>query len=370
VEGVSTPMERMHALDHLSPLQAAKAWGVPKDALRNAAEQIRQIRAGADRSLARDRPRCPAPVTSFYGFPCKVPVEAGMELCYQHRRTEHRDDADLLTYTLAAVQAHESWEALHNRITKLDKRALERERHRLLQALAGHTPLHEEDYRLAAMVLPSDDPATQERRALGLPGPNDGIGDGARLRGLGVLLAAARLVPRAGKPTPVPPEDAPSAPAPTAVAPSAHAPLTQTAPDEESEAVDHPVGRPKLQVIQGGVVGRLRDSNPRPTHYETMSDHVAWCRVVPPRDVLPDQSMCGLLSRVASCCTIQRRPATGWPPEAAPLGTRGGIRPVVDLPQGLRQATILPARPIPARASQAPRRFPAGSPSGPSARRK
>jgi hypothetical protein len=184
-------MERMRALDHLSPLQAAKEWGVPKDALRNAAQQIRQIRAGADRSLARDRPRCPAPVTSFYGFPCKVPVEAGMELCYQHRRTEHRADADLLTYTLAAVQAHESWEALHNRITELDKRALERERLRLLQALEGRTPLHEEDFRLAAMLLPSDDPATQERRALGLPGPNDGIGDGARLRGLGVLLAAA-----------------------------------------------------------------------------------------------------------------------------------------------------------------------------------
>jgi hypothetical protein len=34
-------------------------------------------------------------------------------------------------------------------------------------------------------------PATQARRALGLPGPNDGIGDAARLRGLGVLLAAA-----------------------------------------------------------------------------------------------------------------------------------------------------------------------------------
>lgn len=30
---------------------------------------------------------------------------------------------------------------------------------------------------LVALLLPSDDPATQGRRALGLPGPNDGVGD-------------------------------------------------------------------------------------------------------------------------------------------------------------------------------------------------
>jgi hypothetical protein len=196
-------MERMRALDHLSPLEAAKEWGVPRQGLRNAAEQIRQIRAGTDRSLAPNRPRCPAPVTSFYGFPCKVPVEPGMELCYQHRRSQHRPGADVMSYALAAVQAHESWEALRDRITKLDRRALERERLRLFHALETRNPLTEEDYRLAAMLLPSEDPATQDRRALGLPGPNDGIGDGARLRGLGVLLAAAEAA-ALGLPTGLP----------------------------------------------------------------------------------------------------------------------------------------------------------------------
>ena len=203
MEGLSTPMERLRALDHLSPIAAAREWGVPKHMQRNAADQIRQIRAGTDRSLAPDRPRCPAPVTSFYGFPCKVPVEPGMELCYQHRRSQHRPGVDVLSYALAAVQAHENWEALRDRITKLDKRALERERLRLFHALEARTPLTEEDYRLAAMLLPSEDPATQDRRALGLPGPNDGIGDGARLRGLGALLAAAETA-ALGLPTGLP----------------------------------------------------------------------------------------------------------------------------------------------------------------------
>lgn len=191
MEGVGTPIERMRALDHLPPREAAKAWGVPKEGLTNAAEQIRQIRAGTDRSLARDRPRCPEPVTSFYGFPCKVPVEEGMEVCYQHRRVKAKPGADALTYALAAIQGHASWEQLRERFWNLDKRALQSERLRLSRELDAGASLPEEDYRLAALILPSPDPATQGRRALGLPGPNDGIGDAARLRGLGVLLAAA-----------------------------------------------------------------------------------------------------------------------------------------------------------------------------------
>ncbi|WP_328954472.1 hypothetical protein [Kitasatospora purpeofusca] len=191
MDGAGTPMERMRALDHLSPLEAAKAWGIPKPALKNAAEQIRQIRAGTDRSLARDRPRCPEPVASFYGFPCKVPVEAGMEVCYQHRRVKANPGAEVASYALAAVQAHASWEELRESIRSLDKRALQSERLRLFRAFEARAPMTEEDYRLASLLLPSEDPATQARRALGLPGPNDGIGDAARLRGLGVLLAAA-----------------------------------------------------------------------------------------------------------------------------------------------------------------------------------
>jgi hypothetical protein len=191
LEGVGTPIERMRALDHLSPREAANAWGVPKEGLTNAAEQIKQIRAGTDRSLARDRPRCPEPVTSFYGFPCKVPVEEGMEVCYQHRRVKANPGPDIATYALAAVQSHASWEQLRERIWKLDKRALQSERLRLSRELEVGAPLTEEDYRLVALLLPSPDPATQGRRAFGLPGPNDGVGDVARLRGLGILLAAA-----------------------------------------------------------------------------------------------------------------------------------------------------------------------------------
>ncbi|MFJ8476475.1 helix-turn-helix domain-containing protein [Kitasatospora sp. NPDC094011] len=191
MDGAGTPIERMHRLDHLSPLEAAKAWGVPKPALKNAAEQIRQIRAGTDRSLASDRPRCPEPVASFYGFPCKAPVESGMDVCYQHRRVKANPGTDVTSYALAAVQAHASWEELRESTRSLDKGALQSERLRLFKAFEAKAPMTEEDYRLASLLLPSDDPATQARRALGLPGPNDGIGDGARLRGLGVLLAAA-----------------------------------------------------------------------------------------------------------------------------------------------------------------------------------
>ncbi|MCQ4085208.1 hypothetical protein NGB36_32780, partial [Streptomyces sp. RB6PN25] len=189
--GRHVQLERMRALDHLSPRDAAKAWGVPPQGLRNAAEQISQIRSGSHRSLAKNRPGCPEPVTSFYGFPCKYPVEEGMDVCAMHRRAKAHPDTDSTSYALAAVQMHEGWEDLRARIWNLDKRALQSERLRLFRALETRATLSEEDYRLAALLMPSDDPATQERRALGLPGPDDGIGDGARLRGLGVLLAAA-----------------------------------------------------------------------------------------------------------------------------------------------------------------------------------
>lgn len=49
---------------------------------------------------------------------------------------------------------------------------------------------------------------------------------------------------------------------------------------------------PRSRRVSPGVSrSRLRDSNPRPTHYETMSDHVAWCLAVLRGDVFPDQSM-------------------------------------------------------------------------------
>lgn len=72
-------------------------------------------------------------------------------------------------------------------------------------------------------------------------------------------------------------------------------------------------------------------SNPRPTHHETMSDHVVWCRAMLSSAVQPDQSTYGRLSRAASCDVVQRRPATGRPPRA---------------PQPRAPPTSLPARPI------------------------
>lgn len=50
-------------------------------------------------------------------------------------------------------------------------------------------------------------------------------------------------------------------------------------------------------------------------HYETESNHVARCGVVPHRVVLPDQSRCTRLGRDAPGCTVQRRLSTGCPPE-------------------------------------------------------
>lgn len=37
------------------------------------------------------------------------------------------------------------------------------------------------------------------------------------------------------------------------------------------------------------------NTNPEPTHYETVSDHATWCLAVLQSDVLPDQSMRGWL---------------------------------------------------------------------------
>ncbi|MFW6694154.1 helix-turn-helix domain-containing protein [Streptomyces sp. MAR4 CNX-425] len=190
VDGDGTPMERLRALDHLSPRAAAKAWGVPAKDVSRVATQITYVREGMWGGLARDRPRCPAPVTSFYGFPCKLPVEEGGEVCALHRKATGHPGPELADEALAVVQTHPGWKELRERLWKIDKRALQRERLRLSRELEAGASLTEEDFRLAALLLPSADPATQGRRALGLPGPNDGMGDAARLRGLGVLLAA------------------------------------------------------------------------------------------------------------------------------------------------------------------------------------
>ncbi len=56
--------------------------------------------------------------------------------------------------------------------------------------------------------------------------------------------------------------------------------------------------KPQVRASTWGLPwSRLRDSNPRPTHYETVSVRVASCRAVMPNDVLPDQSTCNMLTR-------------------------------------------------------------------------
>ncbi len=89
----------------------------------------------------------------------------------------------------------------------------------------------------------------------------------------------------------------------------------------------------------GVIPSRLRDSNPRPTHYETVSVRAAWCLVVPPSDVSPDQSTCGWLVCAPSYYVVQRRPATGWPPVGPPMTTTRGATRVVGLPQCLLRLT-------------------------------
>ena len=75
--------------------------------------------------------------------------------------------------------------------------------------------------------------------------------------------------------------------------------------------------KPQVRCLTwGSPQSRLRDSNPRPTHYETTSDRVARCPAVLRSDVAADQSTCNGLTPTARCCTVQRRPATGRPPRA------------------------------------------------------
>ncbi len=93
---------------------------------------------------------------------------------------------------------------------------------------------------------------------------------------------------------------------------------------------------PGQRLDLGSPWSRLRDSNPRPTHYETVSVRVAWCRVVLPSDVLPDQSTCDWLTCTASYCVVQRRPATGWLP--GPSG--GQLIRVVGLQQILLRVVV------------------------------
>jgi integrase len=80
-----------------------------------------------------------------------------------------------------------------------------------------------------------------------------------------IAEAAVRLVPRANMPRKVAQSTTNTEP----TGPSAHASLTQTAPDQGSEAVDESPRRPKLQLIRGGALSPLSGSNRRPPLYKS-----------------------------------------------------------------------------------------------------
>ena len=80
-----------------------------------------------------------------------------------------------------------------------------------------------------------------------------------------IAEAAAQLVPRANRPG----RAAPSEAEPAKIAASAQASLTQTAPDEVSEADDGAPRKPNLQLIRGEKVSPLSDSNRRPSLYKS-----------------------------------------------------------------------------------------------------
>ncbi|MDH6608286.1 hypothetical protein M2164_003921 [Streptomyces sp. SAI-208] len=70
---------------------------------------------------------------------------------------------------------------------------------------------------------------------------------------------------------------------------------------------------------------RLRDSNPRPTHYEPDRDRAGLFSAVVPDPVFPDQSTCRGPAAPTPCCTVQRRPRSLCAPLVA-----AGDAPVPD----------------------------------------
>src|SRR5690348_20457 len=71
--------------------------------------------------------------------------------------------------------------------------------------------------------------------------------------------------------------------------------------------------QPKGQVtdyVTWPLWSRLRDSNPRPTHYEVLQDRDEQCSVIRIGPVSPGQSMCAVMrgaARDGSCRTIRSR---------------------------------------------------------------
>lgn len=94
----------------------------------------------------------------------------------------------------------------------------------------------------------------------------------------------------------------------------------------------------------GSPQSRLRDSNPRPTHYETMGVRDAWVRLMLGSAVSPDQDACRQFRNDTLCYLVQRRPAALWPHTATPSGVRAARLRLVETYRVTTTATAECAR--------------------------
>jgi excisionase family DNA binding protein len=124
--------------------------------------------------------------TTPAGWQCQLLAQPGKELCATHdpERKRQRATPPIPDEAELALQVRKDLRRTAGGWFLSDRRTLKSEQARLQTALREKAPLHPEDYMLAAVVLPSTDPATQARREAGLPGPNDGVGDAERVRTL------------------------------------------------------------------------------------------------------------------------------------------------------------------------------------------
>jgi excisionase family DNA binding protein len=132
--------------------------------------------------------------TTPTGSQCQLLAQPGKDLCATHdpERKRQRATPPIPGEAELALQIRKDLRRTAEGWFLSDRRTLKSEQARLQTALRERAPLRPEDYMLAAVVLPSTDPATQARREAGLPGPNDGVGDAERVRALIAVLT--RLV--------------------------------------------------------------------------------------------------------------------------------------------------------------------------------
>jgi hypothetical protein len=174
----------------LAPREAAKAWDpdAPPKTLRILAYEIRKVLKVRARPVAAGREWC-GDVNRSTGLPCCYLARPGKSVCASHDPDRKRPSAPLPAAVENDVRLQSVLRLTADGWLLADRRSLKEEQRRLERDLELKAPLTPEEYMLAAQLLPSPDPATQARREAGLPGPNDGIGDAARMRALVAVLS-------------------------------------------------------------------------------------------------------------------------------------------------------------------------------------